>query len=472
MGNVAPVPVGSEQKKLLEAIRTKDVQKVRQLFGEGGKKTLNVNDVFASTKDLSTACYVTPLIAAVNFHSKELVELLLAKGADPLFKDDMGWTALLYASHSLHNDPEIVELLCKKSPPGPMHVTHLGYTPLMLAANRGHGDVLRPLLRSQSLPINASASGSYGFQVTALMLATRYEYKQALGDKWNKKGGITDTIVQLIDNGAYINVMDKATEGNGRTPILQAMHHNDFISMFYLITGGADLSVTNRPVGKKPDIMLNLVLTNNGKYTLEETEQVDLDTGETQTYLKKGEEWDKFGELIKVSLDSKASVGVDFMCNLYFEWRLLSVMYRVRGGKASTALVDGKKYREKSSYLSDIEKFVESTAALWEDLDTQNRKLVSFVLTCPRPIFVGILNFFIFDEQVNSWLCQLDEILNISSDRELWRRHWDSRLALRKQHVVQDELNLTYELRGKKDFPGGKGGKLSQRNYCFGILHY
>ena len=222
--------------------------------------------------------------------------------------------------------------------------------------------------------------------VTALMLATRYEYKQALGDKWNKKGGITDTIVQLIDNGAYINVMDKATEGNGRTPILQAMHHNDFISMFYLITGGADLSVTNRPVGKKPDIMLNLVLTNNGKYTLEETEQVDLDTGETQTYLKKGVEWDKFGQLIKVSLDSKASVGVDFMCNLYFEWRLLSVMYRVRGGEASTALVGGKKYREKSSYLNDTEKFMESAAAVWGDLDTQNRKLVS-VLTCPRPIF-------------------------------------------------------------------------------------
>ena len=45
---------------------------------------------------------------------------------------------------------------------------------------------------------------------------------------------------------------------------------------------------------------------------------------------------------------------------------------------------------------------------------------------------------------------QLDEILSISSDRKMWRRHWESRLALRKQHVVQDELNLTYELRGTK----------------------
>ena len=251
MGNIAPVPVGSEQKKLLEAIRTKDIQKVRELLSGGGKKTLNINDVFASTVDLSTACYVTPLIAAVKYHCKELVELLLSEGADPAFKDDMGWTALLYASHNVHNDPEIVELLCKQSPPGPMHITHLGYTPLMLAASRGHGNVLRPLLRAKTMSINASASGSYGFQVTALMLATRYEYKLALGDRWNKKGGITDAIVQLVDNGAYINVMDKATEGNGRTPILQAMHHNDFISMFYLITGGADLSVANRPVGKK-----------------------------------------------------------------------------------------------------------------------------------------------------------------------------------------------------------------------------
>ena len=471
MGNITPVPVGSEQKKLLEAIRTKDIQKVRELLSDG-KKTLNINDVFASTVDLSTACYVTPLIAAVKYHCKELVELLLSEGADPVFKDDMGWTALLYASHNVHNEPEIVELLCKQSPPGPMHVTHLGYTPLMLAASRGHGNVLRPLLRAQSVSINASASGSYGFQVTALMLATRYEHKLALGDSWNKKGGITDAIVQLVDNGAYINVMDKATEGNGRTPILQAMHHNDFISMFYLITGGADLSVANRPVGKKPDIMLNLVLNKEGNYTLEETEQVDLDTGETQTYLKKGEEWDKFGQLIKVSLDSKASVGVDFMCNLYFEWRLLSVMYRVRGGKASTALIDGKKYREKPSYTNDLEKFLESTNAVWEDLDTQIRKLVSFMLTCPRPIFIRILNFFIFDEQINSWLGQLDEILSISSDRKMWRRHWESRLALRKQHVVQDELNLTYELRGTKDYSGDKGGRFAQRNYCFGILHY
>ena len=104
-------------------------------------------------------------------------------------------------------------------------------------------------------------------------------------------------------------------------------------------------------------------------------------------------------------------IGIDFMCNLYFEWRLLSVMYRVRGGKASTALVDGKKYREKSSYLSDIEKFVESTAALWEDLDTQNRKLVSFVLTCPRPIFVGILNFILHFHKDGGILNDVSETL-------------------------------------------------------------
>ena len=521
MGNISPIPVTStseEQKKLLQAIRTRNIDAVRKLLSDARKE--RVNEIFASTADMSTACHVTPLLAAVKYNSKEIVELLLQKGADASFVDDMGWTALLYASHNEHNNPDIVELLCSKSVSGQNYITHLGYTPAMLASIRGHGNVLRPILKASRISVNASASGSYGFQVTALMLAARYDYKHLMRDTWNIKGGITDTIVQLIDKGAFINVMDKATEGNGRTPILQAMHNDDFISMFYLVTGGADLSIQNHPVGKKPEQYLEVKLTSNGGI-LEETQQ----TEETKTVtVKKGPEWDKFGELIKISLtaskwkcyhghplenstceeckkarekalenlktetgDSDNNennknilssqralpfIGIDFMCNLYFEWRLLSVVYNTRGygdTEKDTMIEDiSKKYKITENYFNDIisfkAKLLKKTQQ--EKINVESMDLICFLLTCPKPILAHIQNFFIFDRQINTWLKGLDNILHEPS-RNAWKDHWNNRLALKNQHVVKDQVNLSYGLRKYNNTSGRFDPRAS---YCFGMF--
>jgi hypothetical protein len=492
MGNTTPIPFGrtnGNQKELLQAIRTKNKAAVQQLLS--GAPRGRVNEVFASTSDLSTACHVTPLIAAVKYNSKEIVRVLLDHGADASFVDDMGWTALLYACHNKHNNAGIVELLCGNSVAGQNYMTHLGYTPLMLAAIRGHGDVLRPILKSSRVSINASASGSYGFQVTALMLATRYGYKHLMGDSWDKKGGITDTIIQLVDKGAYINVMDKATEGNGRTPILQAMHNDDFISMFYLVTGGADLSIQNHPVGKKPEKYLEVKLTSTGG-VLEETQQIE---EETIVTVKEGAEWEKFGKLIKLSLsakkweknsvnitksipnDSKPAVpfiGADFMCNLYFEWRLLSAVYNMRGygkGDASIEGTSNRKTKIVKTYFDALENF--KTGILkknHEKVSDESINLICFLLTCPKSCLAHIQLFFTFDHQINSWIKQLDTVLD-SPSRNKWKDHWNNRLALKKQHVVKDQVNFSYGLRGTKaKFNGDRGRFDGRSSYCFGLF--
>src|SRR5688572_29500928 len=68
---------------------------------------------------------VTPLLFAAAFGSPEAVKILLDAGADPLAKNALGATALIWGI----NSPEKVELLLKKGA-DVNAATNLGKTPL------------------------------------------------------------------------------------------------------------------------------------------------------------------------------------------------------------------------------------------------------------------------------------------------------------------------------------------------------
>ena len=104
------------------------------------------------------------ILAAYNGHT-EIVEVLLAKGADVHAKRDDGWTALLMASQNGH--PEIAEALLAKGADVNAK-TNGGHTALIQAAQNGHTDIAETLL-AKGADVNAKRNDG----ATALILAAQ-----------------------------------------------------------------------------------------------------------------------------------------------------------------------------------------------------------------------------------------------------------------------------------------------------------
>ena len=78
----------------------------------------------------------TPLLWAAGFGNKEVVKMLIEKGADVNSKTDEGWTSLHYATGG--NYREIAELLIAKGADLNAKNSNGQITPLHWAAWRGH----------------------------------------------------------------------------------------------------------------------------------------------------------------------------------------------------------------------------------------------------------------------------------------------------------------------------------------------
>jgi ankyrin repeat protein len=90
----------------------------------------------------------TPLLGAIAFDSLELVRFLLEHGADPNIEVDDGYTCLLTAieSDAEESIPIVAELIRAGAD---IHVTGTnGWTPLHMAAARGHVEKARLLLNA------------------------------------------------------------------------------------------------------------------------------------------------------------------------------------------------------------------------------------------------------------------------------------------------------------------------------------
>lgn len=187
------------------------------------------------------------MFAAEKGHLKTL-EVLLANGADVNQITKENQTALLYAVYNNH--PEAAEYLLEK---GAINVPHAsGISPFLLAAQRGHLNVVKHLIKT-GVDINQQNAQL----MTALYLAVNagmYEVVQALIEagadvnQANDKGttplfiaaekGYTDLVNLLILKGANVNQCNL----KAAIPLHIASENGHLSIVAALLEGGADVN--------------------------------------------------------------------------------------------------------------------------------------------------------------------------------------------------------------------------------------
>lgn len=181
------VSFSSENNLVNDAIADGDIQKVFDLVNKG----LDVN----KTQD-----NWPPLVFAASYEKKQIVDLLISKGAKINARNGNGDTALILAAYNGHD--EIVSLLLKYDAETDTAGGD-GATALIWSVKNGHKSVVEILLSNQANPnisirphwISPSDQTSLGINgATALMFA-------AQGDN-------PDILKMLLDAGADVNQTD------------------------------------------------------------------------------------------------------------------------------------------------------------------------------------------------------------------------------------------------------------------------
>lgn len=129
--------------KLLIAINQGDTVKAKEMLDKGADPNFK-NDIGFPLLNLS-----------VQFNYTDSVKLLLGKGATVDFRDHYGWTELMLASN--RGNVEIIKLLLDNGADVNAK-SKIGETPLILAVARGHSKVVR-LLVARGADLKASFNG-------------------------------------------------------------------------------------------------------------------------------------------------------------------------------------------------------------------------------------------------------------------------------------------------------------------------
>jgi len=210
---MAKITLSNEVDDFFTAASDGDIVKVRSLLVK--------NPDFVNARDDEGN---TALMLASMWVEKEVVMLLISRGADVNSKNIYGLTALIRAlgtSADIYDDNRLKVvniLICNGADPNAMDIC--GLTALIYAANFEKKDIVRFLVESGA-DINAK-DNLFGF--TPLMAAAD------CGDK--------DIIEYLIEKGAYIDTKDK----NGLTALMTATEKGKENAIKSLIERGADLN--------------------------------------------------------------------------------------------------------------------------------------------------------------------------------------------------------------------------------------
>jgi ankyrin repeat protein/L-ascorbate metabolism protein UlaG (beta-lactamase superfamily) len=224
----------------------------------------------------------TPLHFAAGARRPDIVDLLLAQGADPLAKNNDGQTPLLYAAYGgsreivaafialgadfkyqdvrgmtpLHfaareGRTEVVSLLLEKgAPTDPKNQS--GQTPLDLAVLRGHGSVILAFFKAGALDAK-SETGSKA--LLAIAAAGLEEVANALLEKGADlgviaedgktilhsaaAGGLAGLVGKGLDKGLDVQAKDKT----GRTALYYAVRNGRADVVDLLLSRGADPNI-------------------------------------------------------------------------------------------------------------------------------------------------------------------------------------------------------------------------------------
>ena len=176
---------GKNGLQLINASEKGDIEAVKSLL----KK-----DVYIHTQDKDGRC---ALVAAAYKNRLEIVDLLIAAGADVNMKDNTLQSAYLIATSEIPRSENYTELLTKTLEAGAdVHSTDsYNGTGLIRAADRGHVEIIRELLKTD---IRVNHINKLGW--TALLEAI------ILGDGGERH---TEVVRMLVDAGADVNLSDK-----------------------------------------------------------------------------------------------------------------------------------------------------------------------------------------------------------------------------------------------------------------------
>jgi len=160
--------------------------------------------------------YETALMLAVYKNYKDIVKLLLNKGANPNIQDRVGNTALMFAVNKGYKD--IVKLLLNKGA-DPNLQTEYGNTALIWATKRTNKDIVKLLLNK-----NADINIQNKLGSTALILATKKNNKDIVELLLNKNADINiqnnygNTALRLAKSKGYTDIVKlikaKTNQGN------------------------------------------------------------------------------------------------------------------------------------------------------------------------------------------------------------------------------------------------------------------
>lgn len=206
--------------------------------------------------DARTLLGVSPLKLAIELADSQMVNLLLAAGADPNGVDGTGETVLILAARV--GSLDIVKALVKAG--GSAARTDEGFkqTPLMAAARAGHAEIVRYFIKA-GVPIDAqtrtgaipafrspkNSAASRGAGIVRSGWPEQGERDPIPGAKsallYAAREGHADIVAQLLDAGANIELAD----ANGVTPLLIAIINERLAVATDLIERGANVNVAD-----------------------------------------------------------------------------------------------------------------------------------------------------------------------------------------------------------------------------------
>ncbi|NBX71429.1 ankyrin repeat domain-containing protein, partial [bacterium] len=170
-----------------------------------------------STYPYSTYNEAFPLILAAIAGHREIVELLLERGADVHVKDNNGSTALMWAAGS--GNQNMVKLLLERG--ADIHAkNNNGWTALMLAAGSGNQNIVELLLERGADVDVKNNEGS-----TALM--------------WVAGSGNQNMVKLLLERRADVDVKND----DGKTALMWAAERGHRYTVKLLLERGADVDV-------------------------------------------------------------------------------------------------------------------------------------------------------------------------------------------------------------------------------------
>ncbi|NEQ48754.1 MAG: ankyrin repeat domain-containing protein [Leptolyngbya sp. SIO3F4] len=201
--------MSSPHKPFVNACIRGDLGTVKQLLVDGA----DIEGIWRSCTGL--------MWAAAEGHLS-LVELLLTAGANVNTRNEVNYTAMLYAAEADQRDV-VLTLLTNGAHTDASICNRYEETILLLMARQGHADIVERLVKQGDNLHHTNKIGD-----TALYLAVN--------------NGHGPTVASLIRLGASVNTANIG----GWTPLMMASARGDIDIMEMLLTQGADVTPINR----------------------------------------------------------------------------------------------------------------------------------------------------------------------------------------------------------------------------------